>query len=143
MTAITTRLPATAVEFDGPKGKRTTKKFADAYKARTFYAAQDKVGKNPKVTAGELPSEDSLPPSKASAAGATKPDKVPGVATNAKTRAGAAGAVIAKHGLTAGVTAAMIAEVDKTYGKPNETETAICLRNAWHAISSYLAAAKK
>jgi hypothetical protein len=146
MTAITTRLPAVAVEFDAAKGKRQTKKFADAYKARTFYTAQDKAGKNPKVTAGELPAEDAKPAKgkKAPAPAAeSKAPKTPGVAAGMKTRAGCAGAVVAKYGLAAGVTDAMIAEVDKAYGRPNPTESSICTRNAFHAITAYLTATAK
>jgi hypothetical protein len=54
-----------------------------------------------------------------------------------RTRAACAGTVIAKRGHAAGVTEAMIREVDKMFGKPNDVESAICLRNAWHAINAY------
>jgi hypothetical protein len=68
---------------------------------------------------------------------ATKPAKVPGVAPTARTRAYYAGVVIRRHGQAAGVTAAMVAELNAAYGKPNDTESEICLRNAWHALRGY------
>lgn len=45
---ISNRLPPVAVEYDGPKG-RETKVFADAFKARRFFARKLKEGKNPQV----------------------------------------------------------------------------------------------
>lgn len=64
----------------------------------------------------------------------------PGVAQNAKTRPYYAGEVIAKYGLAAGKTDAMVAEVDALFGDVNPYQTDFCIRNAWHAIRAYLAA---
>lgn len=60
-----------------------------------------------------------------------------GVNPTAVTRAGVAGRVIAAHGITHGITTAMVAIVDATFGVANATESGICLRNAWHAIAAY------
>ena len=51
--AISNRMPAVAVEYDGPNGQRVSKPFADAYKARQFYTAQAKQGKHPAVKAAK------------------------------------------------------------------------------------------
>ncbi len=48
-----------------------------------------------------------------------------------------AGTIIAKHGLAAGVTEAMVAELDEAYGKANPTESQFCLKNAWHAARGF------
>ena len=62
---------------------------------------------------------------------------VPGVRPM-RTRPYLAGTIIAKYGLAAGVTDAMVAELDETYGKPNPTESKFCLKNAFHAARGYL-----
>lgn len=49
MSSISGRMPPVAVEYDGAKGQRVTKQFADAYAARRFYAAKHRAGKNPRV----------------------------------------------------------------------------------------------
>ncbi|MBB6431540.1 hypothetical protein [Algisphaera agarilytica] len=59
--------------------------------------------------------------------------KAPGVQAKV-TRPYLAGQIIAKHGLAAGVTPAMVAELNEAYGKPNDVESAFCLKNAHHAI---------
>lgn len=61
---------------------------------------------------------------------------VPGVRQTAS-RPHIAGKIIAKHGLAAGVTPAMVAELNATYGKENDTESWFTLRNAWAAIRGY------
>lgn len=137
MTAITTRLPAVTVEYDAAKGKRAKKKFDDANKAKAFYAEKEKAGKNPQVV-GEAPAAAATPPTTATPAPApAKPPKTPGVSATARTRAYYAGLVIKRHGHAAGVTPAMVAEVDAAYGKPNAVESEICLRNAWHVVRAW------
>lgn len=86
---------------------------------------------------------------------ATKPAKTPEVPTAAKqapetvpgvrpmrSRPYYAGVVIKKYGLAAGVTPAMVAEVDAAYGEPNPRESQFCLRNAWHACRAFAGAAE-
>lgn len=46
--------------------------------------------------------------------------------------------VIAKHGLKAGCTDAIIDEVDALCDKPNRRQTGFCVSNAWHALNGYL-----
>lgn len=75
-------------------------------------------------------------------AGTQERETVPGVRTT-RTRPYLAGAIIAKHGLTAGVTPAMVAELDETYGKPNPRESQFCLKNAWHACRAFAGDAKE
>lgn len=40
-------------------------------------------------------------------------------------------------GHAAGITTEMVADVDAAYGKPNTTESEICLRNSWHVIRAW------
>ncbi len=51
----------------------------------------------------------------------------------ARTRPYLAGVIIRKYGLAAGVTPAMVAEVDAACGIPNPRESKFCLKNSWHA----------
>ena len=53
MTAISSRQPEVMVEYDA-KGKRVTKTFEDAHKAKRFYVIQNKLGRNPKVVGGKV-----------------------------------------------------------------------------------------
>ncbi len=69
-----------------------------------------------------------------------KVQKIPGVAPNSRTRAYFAGVVVARNGLAAGITDAMIAEVDALYGDANTIESSGRLRNAWHSIRGFYAA---
>lgn len=46
--AISTRMPAVAIEYDA-YGHRRRKVFAKAYEGRSFYVAKYTAGKNPKV----------------------------------------------------------------------------------------------
>lgn len=152
--AISTRMPAVEVEYDA-RGKRVTKHFADANEAKRFFAAKDKAGKNPKVIGqDEAAAADDKPddkPAKTKMPKAAKPEatqdaapkpeakpkpKPAGVAF-AKTRPYVAGLILRRHGLAAGVTPAMIAEVDAEYGDANPRESSFCLRNAWHAARAY------
>lgn len=73
---------------------------------------------------------------------APKAPTTPGV-REAVTRPYCAGKIIAKHGLDAGVTPEMIAELDEAYGKENPTESTFCSKSAWHAIRGYLEATKE
>ncbi|WP_152099010.1 hypothetical protein [Lacipirellula parvula] len=68
---------------------------------------------------------------------APKPQRVNARAT---TRALAAGHTLGRHGHAAGVTDAMIAEVDAEFGKANPVESEIHLRNAYHVIRGYFEA---
>jgi hypothetical protein len=63
--------------------------------------------------------------------------KVPGVATNAKTRYYHAALIIKQHGHAAGITPGMVDELDAAYGKPNKVESEIALRNCWHALRAW------
>ena len=65
------------------------------------------------------------------------PSRVPGVRPG-RTRPYLAGQIIAKHGLAAGVTDAMVAELDAAYGKANASESRFCLKNAHHSARGYL-----
>lgn len=53
-------------------------------------------------------------------------------------RAHHAANIIKEAGLSAGITDAMVQEVDKRYGKPNEKYSKYALTNAWHALNAYL-----
>jgi len=72
---------------------------------------------------------------------APKPATVPGVRAG-NTRAYLAGRIIAKYGLAAGVTDAMVAELDIEYGVPNAVESRARLKNAWHAFRAFTEATK-
>ena len=65
-----------------------------------------------------------------------KKPKAPGVHAKV-TRPYLAGQIIREHGLAAGVTDAMVAELDDAYGKPNPTESRYRLKDAWHACRAY------
>ena len=133
--------PAPAyVAYDwGSKGKRVTKEFADAAAADAFVAAKVKAGKNPAVvTAAEAKAAAAKP---AADPPAPKAPTVPGVRAG-RTRTYLAGTVVRKHGLAAGVTPAMVAELDTLYGKPNPTESRWCLKNAYHACRAYAGVAE-
>ena len=150
MPAITNRLPAVTVEYDfGKTGKRVKKKFDDANKAKTFYAKKLNGGKKPKLIDPETsPTEKPVvektvakktPAAQAKPSAASKPDaapKAPGVSYK-QTRPYFAGVVVKRHGVAAGVTAAMVAELDELYGKANPAESKFCLKNAWHAVRGY------
>jgi len=62
--------------------------------------------------------------------------RIPGV-RETRTRPYLAGTIIAEHGLEAGVTEAMVAELDDLYGKTNPAESLFALRNAWHSIRGF------
>jgi len=62
--------------------------------------------------------------------------KAPGVRV-AVTRPYMAGVIIGKHGLDAGITDAMVAELNAAYGKENDGESLFALRNAWHAARGF------
>ncbi|WP_442510559.1 hypothetical protein SH528x_002184 [Novipirellula sp. SH528] len=141
--AIGNVTPPVNIEFDwGTTGQRRTKRFDDAHEAKAFYMAKDKAGKNPKVIAAEsklvaehTPTPESPSPMKGDTT------KVPGVRAM-RTRPYLAGVIIQRHGLAAGVTGAMVAELDAAYGKPNPTESQFCLKNAWHACRAFAGVAE-
>lgn len=70
-----------------------------------------------------------------------KKPKAPGVQAKV-TRPYLAGQIIGKHGLAAGVTPAMVAELNEAYGKANDVESTFCLKNAWHACRAYAGVAE-
>ena len=144
MTAISNRLPAVTVEYDWRNtGKRVTKEFEDANAAKKFYAKKLKDGKNPKLVEADASAPantkqsvtEKLTTTDKPKTGDDKP--VPQGVSHKLTRPYFAGVVIQNHGVEAGVTAAMVTEVDKLYGQPNPRESRFCLKNAWHAIRGY------
>ncbi|QDS91886.1 hypothetical protein FF011L_06220 [Roseimaritima multifibrata] len=127
--------PTVSVSYDwGSKGQRRTKTFDDAHAAKAFYTAKDKAGKNPKVAAT---TDDTTAPAPRQTPPNEGPPSLPGVRPM-RTRPYLAGVVVAKHGLAAGVTDAMVAELDAAYGKPNPVESKFCLKNAHHAARGFL-----
>ncbi|RKZ15980.1 hypothetical protein DRQ50_06805 [bacterium] len=129
------------VEYDyGSKGERRTKEFEDPAKAKKFILAKERAGKNPKVlemegAAASTSTSEGRPKTKEQPT-AKKKDRVPGVRPM-RTRTYLAGTIIAKHGLAAGVTEEMVAELDAAYGKPNPSESQFCLKNAWHVCRAF------
>ncbi|MCH9652593.1 MAG: hypothetical protein K0U86_08670 [Planctomycetes bacterium] len=83
----------------------------------------------------ETKKQKSIPTPETKQEAATTP-KTPGVRA-IKSRSFYAGQVIAKHGLAAGVTDAMVVELDTAYGAPNPRESLFCLRNSWHAVRGF------
>ena len=151
--------PTIRVEYDyRDSGERRIREFADAAKAKKFIAAKERTGKNPK-TLKAPPNAQKKPNLKvtavtevdlgpAAAPTTAKTDREPAKATSPRapavpgvrpmrTRPYLAGKIIARHGLAAGVTDAMVAELDEAYGKPNPTESRWCLKNAWHASRGF------
>lgn len=185
-TAILNPGVSVSIEYDAnanskASGERETREFDDAYAARRFYVNKDKAGRNPRVKAGTLPTEDApatnalttnaaaaspaedraaaraaakrtataakaepapAQPAKAEDAAASKEPatpKTPGVSLT-KTRYYYAAQIIKQHGHDAGVTDAMVAELDAAYAdgkKANAVESGIALRNAWAAIRGW------
>ncbi len=139
--SISDRTPPVSVEYDyGTKGERRTKEFDDAQKAKKFFIAKDKAGKNPKVQKADDGTDTGNTTKDETRETTTKsePKKptTPGVRAM-RSRPYLAGVIIAKHGLAAGVTDAMVAELDEAYGKPNPTESTFCLKSAWHAARGF------
>lgn len=131
-TTTTTETPAPKASKGKGKGKAknatsTATEQPAAAQETTTVAVADAPAAAPPETPTAVPDAPAVP---------AKP-KVPGVAPTAKTRAYHAGLVIKKYGHAAGVTTEMVAEVDAAYGKPNPTESEICLRNAWHCIRAW------
>jgi hypothetical protein len=131
-TAISTRLPAVDVEYDGAKGKRVTKHFADAHAAQRFYTAQDKKGRRPKVVAGKL-----VEPAQAKASKAKRQPK-PGKAERLPKKY-MAGMLLRRHGLEANLDK-LVAELDKLAGTDSPVQTRFDLQHAHNAIRGWLAA---
>lgn len=219
-TAILNPGVSVGIEYDAnanskASGERETREFDDAYAARRFYVNKDKAGRNPRVKAGTLPTEDApatnatpaapkvkvptmkdvlaekilgikpttnadapatngtptlttnaaaaspaadkaaaraaakrtataaaepapVQPAKAKAeddAASKEPavPKTPGV-SNVKTRYYYAAQIIKRRGLAAGVDDAAVAELDQAYGKQNQVESMIALRNTWQVL---------
>lgn len=133
--------PAVRVEYDyGTKGERRTRTFEDHGKAKKFVAAKERAGKNPVVQEArrDTPtmSSDVTQTQGAEQGTVAQKERVPGVRPM-RTRTYLAGAIIAKHGLGAGVTDGMVTELDTAYGKPNPAESRFCLKNAWHACRAF------
>lgn len=155
MAAISTRQPAIVITYVTAKGRRG-KKFSGEQlaEARGFWAKKLEAGADPEIrgqkpanwdapavtdpeteelnTAVEVAQAGDVGPAVLSVA------KPQGVNPNATTRALVAGRVLARHGHAAGVTEAMVAEVDAEFGRANKVESEIHLRNAFHAIKGYL-----
>ena len=138
MAAISNRLPEVNVEYDfGSKGQRRTKQFDDANAAKVFYEKKETAGKNPKVVKQDADTGADKPAVvQADTAAAADQPKLVGV-THTATRPYYAGVVVRRHGVDAGVTDAMVAEVDQLYGRPNPRESTFCLKNAWHAVRGF------
>lgn len=150
MALVANELTVT-VEYDS-RGKRVTKHFEDVFAGRRWFLAKERDGKNPKVV-GATPADWQADPEatelNATVAAAQGGDVGPatlsvpkpqGVNPRAVTRALVAGRVLARHGHAAGVTEAMVAEVDAEFGKANAVESEIHIRNAYHAIRGYFEA---
>ena len=83
--------------------------------------------------------EEEAPAKPAKKAKEPKPEKPKSTGVRkSKTRPYVGGSIIKKYGLDAGITEAMVAEVDSEFGEANPRETKFVLRNAWHAIRGYL-----
>lgn len=133
-------LPPISIEYDwGNSGQRRKMDFDNSRKANQFFLAKEKAGKKPKLLTGmDMAAQGA---GKRHKTKKMEPLTPPGVKLM-KTRPYLAGAIIAKHGLAAGVTDAMIAELDEAYGKPNPIESRFCLKNAHHAARGYLGIAE-
>ncbi len=114
-----------------------TKKQATKKKA-TKSATPAKAKAEPKATA-----EETTPTPKATPEQPSKkaPAKAPGVLAK-RTRPYFAGRVIKQHGLAAGVTDAMMAELDEAYGTANPRESFFLLKMSWHICRGYAGVAE-
>lgn len=83
----------------------------------------------------ETKKQESVPVPETKQESTTTP-KTPGVRAT-KSRSFYAGQVIARHGLAAGVTDAMVVELDMAYGVANPRESLFCLRNSWHTVRGF------
>lgn len=155
--------PVTVTYDIGNTGKRRAKTFTDAHAAKAFYVKKDTAGKKPTLSgdtsttvspdaatkrkivaklkaeqaAKKKPATKAKPePTVAAEPAPIDPATLTGVSM-AATRPYFAGLVIARHGLAAGVTDEMIAEVDAMYKSPCPRESKFALRNAWHAARGY------
>jgi len=136
-------LPPVTIEYDfGTKGQRRSKFFDDAIEAKKFYVAKEKAGKQPKVLKSGQPSETEVEANvdAQSQPMTNQPEGRTWIGVReSRTRPYLAGVIIARHGLEAGVTDEMVAELDEEYGLPNPRESRFCLKNAWHATRGYIA----
>jgi len=106
--------PPVVVEFYS-RGKRASKKFTDPHAAKRFYTAKSKAGKNRKL---KKSARTATKTTKAKKTASGKPTRPPGVRL-VKSAPYAAGLVLKKHGLEAGVTEDMVVEVGKIVGRQN------------------------
>ncbi len=95
MSAISTRQPEVDVYYDTPNG-RTTKHFKNAFKAKSFYVKQDKLGNNPSVkrsketmsdTPTQTPKQDKKTPKKRTPKKPTPKKRTPKKSLKSKTTA--------------------------------------------------------
>lgn len=148
-------------EYDSPETKKFASKLAKAVQKdgqKVTEIVVDEAGEQFSLTLSE-PTEAA--PAEAPVEGETKPEKqpklkkpvkapkpfvskpvsIPGVRPT-RSRPFLSGVVILKHGLEAGVTDAMIEEIDAMYveggGSTNIRETQFSARNAWAAIRGYV-----
>ena len=96
--------------------------------------------KKPAPAKAEAPAAETKPKAEPKKPTPKKP-KAPGVHAKV-TRPYLAGQIIREHGLAAGVTDAMVAELDEAYGKPNPIESRYRLKDAWHACRAYAGVAE-
>jgi len=140
-TAIAECLPPVDVEYD-LRGKRARKHFEDATKAKRFYAAKDKAGKNPTVVKPEPDAE----PKTETVTETLKPvsrDQEPATPAPAGVRPNQgrlywAGRLLARDGIKPGITAEQVAEIDELLGTSRPIQTRFDLSAAWHVLHGYL-----
>jgi len=90
----------------------------------------------PTATTEAVPDKGTVEAKKPEETVGQKKSATPGVRA-IKTRPYIAGKIVAKYGLDAGVTSAMVEELDKEYGHENPSESMFCLRNAWHSVRGF------
>jgi hypothetical protein len=101
-------------------------------------AAAKKDAPKTKAKKEEAPEEEEAKPKGKKAAKKEEAKKdIPGVRPTLRSRPYLAGTIIAKHGLAAGVTPAMVAELDELCERPNPKESRFNLNRAWHNINGY------
>lgn len=105
------------------KGKADAKTETAAAKKKRLAAEKDAAKGKGKTGTAKPPAKDT-----------------PAGVRETKTRAFCAGQVVAKHGIKAGITDAMVAEVNELYGKDNDAESMGRLKNVWHGVRGYLEA---
>lgn len=149
------RLFRIQVEYDC-RGGRACKLFTDQFAARRFCVAKFKAGKRPHLrrpkpsdsntpeittmatTTKKAPKQSSTKKADAKASKpAAKEATGPAGVRPAKNRSYCAALVINKHGLKAGVTEAMVKEVEALYGEPAPAGGIGWMTAAWHALNAW------